>query len=327
MAVQAQEFAEAKWSLAERIEGEPTDAEIEGAFARGEIIRTHVLRPTWHFVAPEDLRWMLELTAPRVRQTMGYYNRQLKLDDATLERAAGLMREQLSGSEPQTRKDLGKALALAGIDDPSGGRLNHMVMYAELGAVLCSAPRRGKQFTYRLVDEAVPDTEQLSRDQALAELARRFFTSHGPATITDFSWWSGLTKTDCRAGLAAIEGDLAQEPDDDGEPWIGPNPKRDTIGTEALLIPMYDELSVGFRDLRMVFDSQPPDGLMARPILFDGVCFGSWRRTIGRGEVTVEVTTFKRLSRSHRAQLAQVAERFGRFLELPARLETTVASA
>src|SRR4051794_4470584 len=147
LAVQAQEYAEAKWSLAQRIEGLPGDGEIEEAFARGEILRTHVLRPTWHFVTPADIGWLLELTAPRVRAKLAYQDRQLGLGENELERGGEAIRKALDGGEPLKRGELGAALERAGVE-AKGQRLGHIVMHAELDGVVCSGPRQGRAHTY-----------------------------------------------------------------------------------------------------------------------------------------------------------------------------------
>ena len=151
-AVQAQEFAEVKWSLAERIAGAPTDAEIERAFTDGEIIRTHVMRPTWHFVAAEDIRWLLRLTAPRVHQANKYWYKQAGLDAPTLERGHRVFARELAGAEPRTRKELVAALATERIEGDSI-RLGYVFGHAELEQLICSGPRRGKQQTYMLLDD------------------------------------------------------------------------------------------------------------------------------------------------------------------------------
>lgn len=324
-AVQAQEFAEAKWSLAERLDGEPTDAEIEAAFDAGEIVRTHVLRPTWHFVVPEDLRWMQKLTGPRVSQATQYWFRQHGLDEDLLKRGDEIVHGALAGGEPMTRKELGAALGEKGVD-ADGPRLGHIMIHAELEAIICSGPRRGKQHTYRLIDDLHPDTPELPRRQALAELTRRYFLSHGPATLKDFSWWSGLTLGDARTGVEALGEELECEMREQDTPWYGPpKPPRRSAKPVSHLIPMYDELGVAYQDLRMVYAERPADGLMARPILIDGVCVGSWKRTLQARSATLEATLITNLSDAQRDDLAAVGERFGRFLELPIRLETEPA--
>ena len=318
-AMQAQEFAEAKWSLAQRMEGEPTDAEIEESFARGEILRTHVLRPTWHFVAPEDLRWMLRLTAPRVHQASRPQYRANELDDGILARTDEILRETLSDGEPRTRRELGEALAARGVE-ATGSRLAYISTHAELEAVVCSGPRRGRQHTYRLVDDLVPPQPERDRDDALAELARRYFGGHGPASIRDFAWWSGLKISDCRAAVELAREDLEEIAGDDRSWWSGPRPARVPRRTGADLIATYDELIVAFQDLRLAYAGEARMDPFERPLLIDGVCAGTWRRALARDRVDVQVTTFGDIGGAAGAAVTSAVERFGRFLGLPVNL-------
>src|SRR5918992_1898221 len=199
-AVQAQEYGPAKWGLALRSPPSPTDAAIERAIDRGRILRTHVLRPTWHFVTPADIRWMLELTAPHVHRTMANYDRQLGLDAGVMTRSVGIIERALGDGGCLTRRELGAHLERAGLPGKSR-ELAHIALYAELEGVICSGPRRGKQSTYALLADRAPDAPRPPRDEALAKLTARYFRSHGPATIRDFVWWSGLRTADAKQGL------------------------------------------------------------------------------------------------------------------------------
>ncbi len=200
-------------------------------------------------------------------------------------------------------------------------------MHAELEQLVVSGPRRGKQHTYLLFDDRVAPAPGPTGDEALKELTLRFFSSHGPATVRDFCWWSGLRVGDARAGVEALGEQLDGTSVDGDTPWYSapvPAPHADTGG--AFLIPMYDELGVGYRDLRMVMVRQPPlKGLMSRPLVIDGGCVGSWKRTLARSAVAVQATLFTTLGRSELRKLEEVVERFGRFVGLPATLETEQA--
>ena len=226
-AVQAQEYPAARWALALRMPPGTTDPEIERALDEGRILRTHVMRPTWHFVTPADIHWMLELTAPRVHQAMSYYRRQHGLETAILNRATAAFERALRDGQCLTRAELGAQLERAGpmknaknaTKVASGIPLALLTIYAELEGVICSGPRRGKQLTYALLPERAPRTPRLSRDEALAELTRRYFRSHGPATIRDFVWWSGLTNADAKRGL---EMNKARDEVVDGRTCRGP---------------------------------------------------------------------------------------------------------
>src|SRR6266571_7526030 len=209
-AVQAQDFAAAKWALGLRLQG-VTDEDIEQAFTDGAILRTHVMRPTWHFVSPADIRWLLALTAPRVHAANANWYRKLELDDAIVRRCNETLAKALQGGKQLTRDELASALRQAGIVTQGEQRVTYIVMRAELDGVICSGARRGKQFTYALLAERAPHARMLARDEALAELTMRYFMSHGPAVIQDFVWWSGLTVAEARAGLAMVTSHLLHE--------------------------------------------------------------------------------------------------------------------
>lgn len=208
-AVQSQDYAGAKWALGQRTRG-VTDADLDRLCDEGAILRTHVMRPTWHFVLPCDIRWLLGLTAPRVKARLAPYDRRLEIDAPLLKRSHAVIESALEGGSSLTRAELGAALERAGIP-AAGQRLGHLVSYAELDAIVVSGPRRGRQVTYALLEERAPSARRLDRDEALAELTRRYFTGHGPAQVQDFAWWSGLTVADVRRGLELAGPVLAHE--------------------------------------------------------------------------------------------------------------------
>jgi hypothetical protein len=227
-----------------------TDATIEAAFTRGAILRTHMMRPTWHFVTPADIRWFLELTAPRVNAASAYMYRRVELDERLFARSNEVLAKALQGERHLTRAELGLALAEARIV-ANGVRLGYIVLHAELDAVLCSGPRRGKQFTYALLDERVPPTRVWERDEALAELTRRYFTGHGPATVRDFIWWSGLTVADARAGLDMSASHLTHETINGQTYWFAASiPTLLEPSRDAYLLPAYHEFLVGFASFK-----------------------------------------------------------------------------
>jgi len=196
-AVQSQDYPAAKWGLALRTRGKPTDADIERAVDEGHIVRTHVMRPTWHFVAAADVRWLLALTAPRVHRALRWGHGQLGTHAELRTRAMRVIERALTNEESLTRHELADHLDRAGIPVRLTA-LTLVVMHAELEALVCSGPRRGNRSTYALLDRRVPRSASLDRDEALAELTKRYYQSHGPATVRDFAWWSGLTVADAR---------------------------------------------------------------------------------------------------------------------------------
>ncbi|MBI1879201.1 MAG: AlkZ family DNA glycosylase [Chloroflexi bacterium] len=245
-AVQAQDYAGAKWAVGQRVQG-ADDAAVERAFNEGSILRTHVMRPTWHFVTPADIRWLLALTAPRVHAVNATMYRQLELDDTLFRRSNTAIAQALEGGQYLTRTALGAVLAQAGIV-AEGLRLGYIVHRAELDAIVCSGPRHGKQFTYALLDERAPQAKTLERDEALAALTKRYFTSHGPAMAQDFAWWSGLTLADVRKGLDMVKAALIQEAVDGQTYWLSPDrPVVKAPSPTAYLLPNYDEYLISYR--------------------------------------------------------------------------------
>lgn len=324
-AVQSQDYTAAKWALGMRSKGS-VDAAIEQAFTDGAILRTHVMRPTWHFVTPADIRWMLALTAPRVHTAASYYYRQLELDEALFARCEALMVKALAGGKQWMRTELGALLTEAGIvtDDL---RLGHIVMHAELEAVICSGARRGKQFTYALLDERAPHARILARDEALAELTRRYFVSHGPATIQDFVWWSGLTVADAKAGLDSVRAQLIEEVIDGTSYWLSDSSVI-TSENSAFLLSNYDEYLVGYKDRSASFNMPnihdlDPRGnfLFSHAIVIDDQIVGTWKRTFKKSEVVITPKFLAPLTPAQDQAFADAARHFSEFTGLAVKIQ------
>lgn len=329
LAVQSENHPQASWAVATR-----TSGVIEAAFGRlfddGVILRTHVLRPTWHYVRPDDIRWLVELTAPRIRPLMVRAQRELGLDDATLDRSAQLIADALSGGVHLTRDALGQRLREAGLPVDGGG-LGVMVTNAELSALICSGAMQGRHHTYALLDERAPGARRLDRDEALAELVERYFTGHGPATERDLAYWASMTLTDVRAGLAEV-GDRLDRFDHDGRTfWFGQAAPTDgPLTPRAHLLQTLDEYHNGYQDSRGVLDV---DGLVpkGRPVrvgmvLVDGQMIGDMRRTIRTRHVTFDVGLFRDLDGDELAALHAAADRYGEFLGLQPVVEIAAAA-
>ena len=216
-AVQFQEYPVARWSVGQRATG-LTAASVDQALAAGQVVRTHVLRDTWHLVSAEDIHWLLDLTAPRIQQRNATMYRQLRLDPQLLARTAGVLTDVLAKGRQLTRKALGLALREHGIV-ADGPRLGYILMHAELTQLICSGPRDGNQHTYALLAERVPHTQSRSREEALGELVRRYFTSHGPAAVKDFAWWSSLAVADAKRGVEIAGHQLVQTAVSDRHYW------------------------------------------------------------------------------------------------------------
>ena len=324
-AVQSQDYPGAKWALALRTATPVTDAQVEAAYDAGAILRTHVLRPTWHFVIPEDIRWMLALTGPRVRQFMSSYNRKFGLTPAVFRRSATILAKALTGGRHLTRGELRAELTRRGLKIPNAQWLAHLVMDAELEGLICSGPMRGKQFTYALLEERVPVTgPAYTRDEALGELARRYFGTRSPGTVHDFAWWSGLTIADAKRAVQ-ITGHLRAWSWNDRTFFIDESvavPAR--ANASAHLLPNYDEYFIGYRDRsaiggRIASISAVTGGstLIAHVAFLNGLLVGGWRRSIRDGEVIVDITPVTGLSTSERRRLEREAARLSAFLERP----------
>jgi Winged helix DNA-binding domain len=320
-AVQAQDYAAAKWAVGLRLQG-TTDDDIEQAFAGGAILRTHLMRPTWHFVSPADIRWMLALTAPRINAANAYHYRRLELDDAIFTRSNAALANALQGGKQLTRPELVSMLKLAGITTGDLLRFAYIMMRAELDGIVCSGARRGKQFTYTLLDERAPQARTLDRDEALAEFARRYFTSHGPATLQDFVWWSGLTVADARAGLEMVTPQLMHEVINGQAYWFSMStPPAKDLSQTIYLLPNFDEYTVGYTDRSAVIDVSDATkfdtrGNVLNPtIVMDGRVVGTWKRTLKKDAVIITPNLFAPLNEAETRAFAAAANRYGAFLD------------
>jgi hypothetical protein len=316
--VQSQEFAGSAWAVGQRCAG-VDEAAFRRAFDDGRIVRTHVLRPTWHLVSPADLRWMQTLTAPRVHAANATYYRRSELDAATLTRSADLICRSLAGGRQLTRKELRDVLSAGGVEPGDTLRLSLIAMWCELEALICSGAMRGKQHTYALVEDRAPAAPVRGRDEALGELARRYFASHGPADIADFAWWSGLTKTE-----AARAGELA------GGATL-PSSTSSVPGTSPAvhLLANYDEYVVAYQDRSALFATEPlarefagMGALSSALVLYRGQIAGHWRRSQASGRVVLTASLRRDLGQAGQRALSAAATRYGRFLGLPVEVES-----
>jgi len=324
-AMQAQDYSAAKWAIGLRSPG-MQDADVEQAFNDGLILRTHVLRPTWHFVTPADIRWLLTVSAPRIHAASAYYYRQSGLDSKTISKACTVMQRVLEGGKTLTRAELGTHLLRLKIP-AQGLMLAYVVMHAELEGVICSGPRRGKHFTYALLSERAPKSRVLDREAALGELASRYFASHGPATVRDFAWWSSLTITEAQRAIDSASQPLESTSLDGKVYWNGDGETGTSKGASALLLPNYDEYLIGYKDRGPVLDSTQTANMVARSngafanhVAIDGRLAGSWSRTIKPGSVLIEVSPYRKLTPAHVRAIRGAADCYGEFLGLPANL-------
>jgi len=323
-AVQAQDFAAAKWALGLRIENS-TDEDIEKAFNEGTILRTHVMRPTWHFVVPEDIRWMLELTAPRVKALLAHYNRKLELDDSLFAKSNEAIVKALQGHTYLTRQELKAILTKIGIET-NVQRMAHIITWAELEGLICSGPRRGKQFTYALLEERVGKVKKLSREQALAKLALNYFMSHGPAQLKDFSWWSGLAIKDARVAIDLIKSDLEQATlDGKTYYWFSAQTEVTTPKIpSAFLLSIYDEYTIAYKDRGDLSEARDIERMISMGnaltavIILNGKVAGTWNKALKKNTIEIRLNPFRDLNKDEQEALESEIARYGKFVGKPA---------
>lgn len=333
LAVQAQEHAFSRWTVGQRVAGEPVEEAVRRAVDEGRIVRTHVLRPTWHYVAAEDLRWLQDLTAERVLAGSAGWYRNNGVDDAFLGRAREALVRALEGGRHKTREELRGELAAAGLD-VSGQRMTVALFDAEVRCLICSGPLAGNHHTYALVEERLPPAPRLEPEQATARLVARYLAGHAPASLKDLRWWSTLTLKQLRVGLEELGDAVAREvvdgveylrlaePPDAGDASLVSAPEAPRFQ----LLQVFDELFVGYAETRRLLD---PDGEfgavltigwgeLSHVIVEGDRLVGRWRQDRRRGELELTMRLSRPLDRDDLAELEKAAARFGAFFGKPA---------
>jgi hypothetical protein len=318
-AMQAQDYAMAKWAIGVRLQ-QFSDEVIEKAFNNGEIIRTHVLRPTWHFVSADDISWMLELTAPRIIASSRSRHKQLGLTGTILSKSNKIIEKALADRNYLTRNELKEKYEKAKIPT-DGNRLSHLLMHAELEKLICSGPAKGKQLTYALFDERVPKKEKFIKEDALGKLAQRYFSSHFPATFQDFVWWSGLTVAEAKQALELVKSEFILEKIGEQVYWF-PNTVSTPKGIENAdyLLPAFDEFIISYKDRSASIIYEKHEKLVSyfgvfRPIIVEnGIVTGVWKRTVKKDKVIVDASFFKKPGKDTLHRIEKAAETFGNFL-------------
>jgi hypothetical protein len=318
-AMQAQDYAGAKWAVGMRLQ-KSNDAAVDKAMADGSIIRTHVLRPTWHFVVPDDLRWMLDLTAHRIISLSASRERQLKLDGTIFKQSNDALGKALTGCKQLSRLEMIDVLQQAGVDT-NEERFIHLLMRAELDQVICSGARQGKQFSYTLFDDRVPRGNTPSHEEALAKLVKRYFISRGPATLQDFAWWSGLTLTDAKTGLEAIKSELTNVQVNGNSYWMSKDgPGINAKAPLAFLLPAYDEFAVAYSDRTAAVNSKYL--VQARHVIFDpsivvnNQVVGTWKRVVKKNEIEIILNPFGRLNKIQIKAIEMAQKRYQKFMKV-----------
>lgn len=321
-AIQAQDYPIAKWAIGVRLPGS-TDQEIEAAIDNAEIIRTHLLRPTWHFVAAEDVFWLLELTAPQVKAAQSSRDRQLELTEAVFKKSNSIIEKALRDGRHLTRAALVAELNKAGIATDQN-RASHLFARAELEKIICSGAIQDGKPTYGLLSDRVPKPRHLTKDEALAQLAKRYFTSRCPATLQDFAWWSGLPAADARQAFELVKSDFHPETIEGHTCWFPddlplPHPAEDP----AYFLPTYDEFILSYADRSASIPSELESHLKAisdrgvfRPILVvNGQVIGVWKRTIKIDTMILEIQPFTKANQSIMDLIDKAASQYGIYLD------------
>lgn len=322
-ALQAQDYAGALWSVGLRMPKATLKA-IEQAIADRTIVRTWPMRGTLHFVAAQDVRWLLKLLTPRmIAQTAGRY-RQLELDEAILARSQELFARALEGGKQLTRDEMYQVLEQAGIPT-AGQRGYHFLVRAAQDGLICFGPPSGNQQTFVLLDEWIPPTKPFARDEALAELTKRYFTSHGPATLQDLMRWAGITAGDAKIGLALVGKELRQETVEGQVYWLGPTVPHPDNETSTYLLPGFDEYLLGYSDRSAVLDPAYAqricpggNGVFNPTIVMDGRVVGTWKRVLKKDKVFITPSPFTPFHEAQQECFIDAARPFGEFLGLQA---------
>ena len=318
-AVQAQDYPGSRWALGLRTGAGP--AEVDRLYDEGRLLRTHVLRPTWHVLVPEDLLGLLRLTGPRILRGLGSRHRNLALDARTIARACDLIEEALSGRPGLSRAELAEVLGAAGID-PAGQRLPHLLLVAELEARVTSGPRQGKQLTWARLAERVPAAAEPDPDAVLEGLAARYFSARGPARLRDFGWWSGLPLGEARRGVAMAGDRLRREEIGGEEHWSAAEPPAAGGEPRAHLLPNFDEYLVAYQDrsaaLHPAGAPDPADlafgSILSNVVLVDGLVRGAWRRVGSGPRLAIELKLMPGLDPGELRAAEEATERTRAFL-------------
>jgi hypothetical protein len=319
-AMQAQDYAMAKWAIGSRCDA--SEKTIEEAINAGEIIRTHILRPTWHFVAAEDIHWMLDVSGLQVKRIVASYVSKYGFDAKKLDQLNVTMEKILGGNNHLTRDEIMQELTSRKIlkDTVLGSAI---MMYAESVGLVCNGIMKGKQITYALLEERVakPKTK-LSKEEALAKLAKRYFESHGPATVMDFSWWSGFSPTSCKLVISSIESELNSIEIDNQKYWFGTHfTKEDDFRKSIHFLPAFDEILISYktREASILLEHQSKaftnNGIFRPIILENGKVIGTWKRAIKREHAKIETNFFHEIEDAKKKTLFEGIRSFENYLE------------
>ncbi|HPF52725.1 MAG TPA: winged helix DNA-binding domain-containing protein [Draconibacterium sp.] len=318
-AMQAQDFYMSQWAVGVRM-SDASESTINSAIDNAEIIRTHALRPTWHFVSPDDIYWMLDLSAPRIKTAMKSRDRELGLTESIFKKSNKILLTILAGDNHLTRAEIISEFQRERIpvDD---NRASHLFVRAEIDKIICSGKLKGKKQTYALLSERVKNPKVLNRDEALAELAKRYFTSHGPTTLHDFNWWSGLNITETKQALEMVKSNLSSETVGDHTYWFANfQPEPVIENNEVYLLPAFDEFLISYKDrsASLTFDDHKKavsnNGMFWPVIVQNGSVIGIWKRIINKDKVALETVFFKKVNKTTKRSIEKAFSSYGDFI-------------
>ncbi len=318
-AMQAQDFSMAEWAIGVRLPGS-TEQTVREAFDRGEILRTHLLRPTWHFVSSADISWMLELTAPHIKSSMRSRHAQLGLTESIVTKSKLIVEKALEKEVHLTREELIVKLRNAKLITENA-QATHIMMLFELEGLVCSGATNGKKQTYALLEERIAISTSITRDEALGKLAKRYFTSHGPASIQDFIWWSGLPVRDARKALDMVKSDFDSFENGEQTLWFADSISAWSGNREStLLLPAFDEFIISYRDRSASLQSEnhkkaiSENGLFRPVIVVNGKIAGIWKRIQKKNMALIETDYFQPVSKAVQEQIENEVLKYGQFI-------------
>ncbi|MGN6532179.1 MAG: winged helix DNA-binding domain-containing protein [Ginsengibacter sp.] len=319
-AMQAQDFNMAKWAIGLRLKN-ATEQNIHSAIDSGEIFRTHLLRPTWHFVSREDIYWMTELTAPRILSSMKGRNIQLELSPEVFKKANKIIEKVLSGNKNLTRKELINELTKAKIETDNN-RASHIFFQAELEGIICNGKMKDKQTTYALLNERMEKPMPIKKEEALYRLAFKYFQSHSPATLPDFFWWSGLSAADAKKALESIKNNFISEKINEQEYWFPHSfPVAKKMKEHAFLLPAFDEFLISYKDRSAAISAEHQskafsnNGIFWPTIVINGKVAGLWKREIKKDQISIETSFFDKKNNVNKELIKDASEKFATFLK------------
>lgn len=322
-AMQAQDNAMAQWAVGMRC-SHALETEVAEQYDKGAYLRTHIMRPTWHLVAPEDIGWLLQLTAGYTRKVSASRDRELGITKPLLKKASRIIEQELAGSRPRTKDALIAILQKQHISADNGQFYYHIFLHAELDGLICSGPDAGKERTYMLLDERVTEKRNLDPEESLAELGRRYFTSHGPATIDDFSWWSGLPRLLAKKAVDSIEPDLHSAVFSGKQYYFsGDLVEHLPTDPEVYLLPAYDEYLISYKDRTAALDTEQQKAVISsngifRPVLlYNGAIVAVWSRVTKDKTLKLQVNFFRKPDALLLLAVEQAARAYGKFCGKP----------